>query len=261
MIIIVFLSIAILMPVLAYLLQPLANQKALVFLFTILFFGGFIFNFTSSHPFLGSWVNATESEAVSYAIKNDEELDDFLISRYLNNKRSKEDSFLLGTQIFYKSVELGSFTSAESILKIIQKSVGENFQPLIFNLLADLRDAKYPTVSNAKILLNIESPNNCQLNSLNFFASIPNGPGVNIASKQFESPDISKPLILDKDSGLVRGFDIPSAFLNQETIKIEAEAKCNKQLFRIFKSLDLGYSKNNQDELFFYANEWLKKEQ
>ena len=97
MIIIVFLSIAILMPVLAYLLQPLANQKALVFLFTILFFGGFIFNFTSSHPFLGSWVNATESEAVSYAIKNDEELDDFIKQRYgtlcaLGEKTESEQS-------------------------------------------------------------------------------------------------------------------------------------------------------------------------
>ena len=261
MIIIIFLSILLLMPVLAYLLQPLSNQKSLVFLFTFIFFGGFLLNFTSNNSFLGSWVNATQSEVMTYAIKNDEEFDNFLISKYLNSKKSKEDSFVLGTQVFYKSLELGSFNSAESILKIIQKSAGEDFQALIFNLLADLRDAKYPTVSNAKILLNIESPNNCQLNSLNFFASIPNGPPVFIASKQLELPDISKPFTLDKGSALVRGFDIPSAFLNQEIIKVEAEAKCEKDLFNIFKSLDLRRSKNYQDELFFYANEWLKKEQ
>jgi hypothetical protein len=59
----------------------------------------------------------------------------------------------------------------------------------------------------------------------------------------------------------VRGFDITSAFLQQEMIKIEAQAKCDTGDFQAFKSLDLKYSKGNQDELFFYANEWLKKEQ
>jgi hypothetical protein len=44
-------------------------------------------------------------------------------------------------------------------------------------------------------------------------------------------------------------------------IKIEAQAQCDTGDFQAFKSLDLKYSKGNQDELFFYANEWLKKEQ
>jgi hypothetical protein len=42
-------------------------------------------------------------------------------------------------------------------------------------------------------------------------------------------------------------------------IKVEAQAQCANSAFQAFKSLDLKYSKDNQEELFFYANEWLKK--
>jgi hypothetical protein len=49
--------------------------------------------------------------------------------------------------------------------------------------------------------------------------------------------------------------------LQQAIIKVEAQAQCNNSSFQAFKSIDLRYSKDNQDELFFYTNEWLKKEQ
>jgi hypothetical protein len=49
--------------------------------------------------------------------------------------------------------------------------------------------------------------------------------------------------------------------LQQEIIKIEVQAKCDNYDFQAFKTLDLKRSKNNQEELFFYTNEWLKKEQ
>ena len=96
---------------------------------------------------------------------------------------------------------------------------------------------------------------------LKFSVSIPGGPVVSIASKEIISPDLERPFILDKSHSLVRGFDLTSAFLQQEMIKIEAQAQCDNWTFLAYKSLDLKYSKGNQDELFFYANEWLKKEQ
>ena len=96
---------------------------------------------------------------------------------------------------------------------------------------------------------------------MQFFVSIPDGPDVNIASKEISSPEINQRFRLDQSNSLVRGFDITSAFLQQEMIKVEALAQCNNAAFQAFKSLDLKYSKDNQDEVFFYANEWLKKEQ
>ena len=167
-----------------------------------------------------------------------------------------------GVQVFYKALELQSFNSAESILQTLNSQfISESFQVPIFNLLADLRDAKYPDLANSKLLISIENPSNCTLQLLKLFASIPDGPDVSIAAKEIISPDLKKPFVLDISHSLVRGFDITSAFLQQEMIKIEAQAQCDTGDFQAFKSLDLKYSNGNQDELFFYANEWLKKEQ
>tara|TARA_B100000287_G_scaffold433547_1_gene495546 strand:+ start:122 stop:910 length:789 start_codon:yes stop_codon:yes gene_type:complete len=262
MILIISVSIILLLPVISYLAQPLSSQKSLVFLFTFLFFGGFVLNFLSSNPLIGSWVKATQSDAVLNTIINDGELDNFLINKYLENTSSEDESFLLGAQVFYKSLELKSFNSAESMLRVLNlKFSGENFQVPIFNLLADLRDTKYPNLGNSKVLVNIESPSGCELQLLKFFVSIPGGPEVDIASREIFAPDINEAFTLDKSHSLVRGFDITSAFLQQEIIKVEAQARCSNETFQSFKSIDLKYSIDNQEELFFYTNEWLKKEQ
>ena len=94
-----------------------------------------------------------------------------------------------GIQVFYKALELQSFDSAESMLQTLNAQfISENFQVPIFNLLADLRDAKYPDLANSKLLISIESPSNCNLQSLQFFVSIPGGPDVNIAAREIISP-------------------------------------------------------------------------
>ena len=259
MLIIIAVSVILLLPVIAYLLQPLSNQKSLVFLSTFFIFGGFFIHFTSPNSLIGSWVQVTESETIYRTISDNKEFDDLLINKYLNNKSLEDESFMLGVELFYKALEFKSFNSAESILKAISlKFTSENFQVPIFRLLADLRDLKYPNLASSNLLVNIENPPNCILKSLSFFVSIPNGPELNIASREVTSPDIDKPFKLDKSHSLVRGFDITSAFLQQEIIKIESQARCNNSAFSAFKTLDLKYSKDNQEELFFYTNEWLK---
>ena len=262
MLLIIAVSVILLLPIISYLLHPLSNQKSIVFLATFFIFGGFIINFFSTNPFIGSWVHVNQSESIHRSISRNEELNSPLINQYLENTSSNDESFMRGVQVFYKALELQSFNSAESILQTLNsKFISESFQVPIFNLLADLRDAKYPDLANSKLLISIENPSNCNLQLLKLFASIPDGPDVNIAAKEIISPDLKKPFVLDKSHSLVRGFDITSAFLQQEMIKIEAHAQCDNGAFQAFKSLDLKYSEGNQDELFFYANEWLKKEQ
>ena len=262
MLIIIAVSIILLLPILSYLLNPLSKQKSLIFLFTFLFFGSFLVNFVSNNSLLGSWVDANHSDSILHAISSDEEFNDDLIKNFFANESSAEKSFLLGVDIFYKSLELKSFNSAESILrKLNTQFSSENFQVPIFNLLADLRDLKYPDLANSKVLLSIENPPNCNLQSLQFFVSILGGPQINIAAREIISPNIEELISLDKSNSLVRGFDITSAFLQQETIKVEAQAKCDNGLFQSFKSIDLRYSKDNKEKLFFYTNEWLKKQQ
>ena len=199
------------------------------------------------------------------------------IINWFNSKRSLDfetDEDLVGgaaydehgtpitDEVFYKALEEQSFNTAESILKYLNvEFASENFQVLIFNLLADFRDEKYPEIANSNLIINVENPANCTLQLLQLGVSIPNGPGVNIASVELLSPNITRPIKLDKSNSTVRGFDIASAFMQQEIIKIEALAECDNFIFEAFKTIDLKYSQDNQEELFFYTDEWLKREQ
>ncbi len=262
MLIIIALSAILLLPVIAYLLHPMSNQKSIVFLITIIVFGGFFINFISKKPFIGSWIQATQSELILRTISRNEEFDGVFLNEYLKSQSTLDQSFLISTQVFYKALEQKSFISAESILKHINAEfASENFQVPIFNLLADLRDEKYPKIANSNLLVNYENPTNCNLNLLKLDVSIPNGPDVKIASKELLSPNINMPIRLDITNSVVRGFDIASAFLQQEIIMIEAFIGCDNFAFEAFKTVDLKYSQDNQEELFFYTDEWLKKEQ
>tara|TARA_Y100001970_G_scaffold102317_1_gene128522 strand:+ start:5508 stop:5744 length:237 start_codon:yes stop_codon:yes gene_type:complete len=73
MLLIIAFSVIILLPVIAYLLHPLSNHKAFIFLISILLFGGFVLNFISNKPLIGSWAKATQSDqfcGLSHAMKS-----------------------------------------------------------------------------------------------------------------------------------------------------------------------------------------------
>ena len=80
-------------------------------------------------------------------------------------------------------------------------------------------------------------------------------------AKYFLLSDFSHALLVDKSDVKVKGFGLPSAFLYHEIIQLELVVFCSKNTFHIFKTLDLKYSENNEEQVFIYANEWLKKEQ
>ena len=75
MLLIIAFSVIILLPVIAYLLHPLSNHKAFIFLISILLFGGFVLNFISNKPLIGSWAQAVQSESILRTISRDEEFD------------------------------------------------------------------------------------------------------------------------------------------------------------------------------------------
>ena len=95
-------TIIISLPIIAYLVNPLSNQKSLIFLVTILVFGGFVLNFISKKTFVGSWVQATQSESILRTISRDEEVDKLLLDKYIYRNTSEEQAFLIGTQFFIK---------------------------------------------------------------------------------------------------------------------------------------------------------------
>ena len=63
-----------------------------------------------------------------------------------------------------------------------------------------------PWLADAKLLLVAAEPASCNAETLTAIVTIPNGPDVNIAAKDFLSPDFSLPLLLDKSDALVKGL-------------------------------------------------------
>ena len=159
MLIILGFSLVILLPIFAYLLHPLSSHKSHVFLITFFLFGGFTFNFVSNKPIFGSWKLSYQSDSMREIIDKNVEFPNKVTTELIFSQHSHEESFLIGTEIFYQSLDKNSLVSAESILKFLNKSFSDpQFQVPIYNLLADLRDAKYPLISSSQILISIEQP-------------------------------------------------------------------------------------------------------
>ena len=104
MLLIIAVSVILLLPIISYLLHPLSNQKSIVFLTTFLIFGGFIVNFFSTNPLIGSWVDVNQSESIYRSISRNKKLNSPLINQYIENAPSKDESFMRGVQIFYKAL-------------------------------------------------------------------------------------------------------------------------------------------------------------
>ena len=55
-------------------------------------------------------------------LQDDLEVSDLVLNEFISTMNSTEDSFLLGVEIFYKSLDMKSFNSSESIIGILNTS-------------------------------------------------------------------------------------------------------------------------------------------
>ena len=158
-----------------------------------------------------------------------------------------------------------NFTKAETLKFINQNFKEEEFQVDTFNLLADLRDTKYPEYSQASVLISfnlIDEPK-CITGTINTQVFLKNGPLVPLALSTDSLSDIKKNnLMLDKTNAVVRGFDIPSAALNKETTSLVVELKCNDGTYDYESNIN--FSKPIEAapwQVNISDSEWSKREQ
>ena len=86
-----------------------------------------------------------------------------------------------------------------------------------------------------------------------------NGPGIAIASSEFG--DFSS-LVLSNSSSSIPGFDIASAYLNQETIDIKASVNCANSPSNLSFETSILFDQAMPSNTYkIKVNEWLKKEQ
>ena len=159
-----------------------------------------------------------------------------------------------------KAIELDKLSSAESLVTFSEKFFNSNEEKLIFyNMYTTLRDAKFPEFSKAAFTISDKSYYPCIFSDGVISLFILNGPDIPIGESRFlnqESIEISN------INSLIPGFDLSSAYLNNETVELNLSVNCDKN--------DDIYSINNLIVLSpntpfisykIELNEWLKKPQ
>ena len=182
------------------------------------------------------------------------------ITREFNNNISNEDKVYWLQSYINKAIEDSKFIAAESLISISEQYFQTTDEKFIFyTLYTKLRDAKFPDFANSKLIININTPLECS----NFFGTaevfIMNGPNIPIASKKFS--DTSEFIFENIDSS-IPGFDLASAYLNQETLDLKVSLNC-PEIASIFNSKNALLIDNIQpvNSYNIKANEWFKREQ
>ncbi len=182
------------------------------------------------------------------------------ITREFNNNISNEDKVYWLQSYINKAIEDSKFIAAESLISISEQYFQTTDEKFIFyTLYTKLRDAKFPDFAKSKLIINLNSPPECS----NFFGTaevfIMNGPKIPIASKNFTD---SSEFELENIHSSIPGFDLASAYLNQETLDLKVSLNC-PETASIFYSENALLIDNNQpvNSYNIKANEWFKREQ
>ena len=201
-------------------------------------------------------------------ILNDQIIDEIYIDSKISTKYLVEIEQILNADeikiwligLISKAIELDKLSSAESLVTFSEKFFNSNEEKLIFyNMYTTLRDAKFPEFSKAAFTISDKSYYPCIFSDGVISLFILNGPDIPIGESRFlnqESIEISN------INSLIPGFDLSSAYLNNETVELNLSVNCDKN--------DDIYSINNLIVLSpntpfisykIELNEWLKKPQ
>ena len=86
-----------------------------------------------------------------------------------------------------------------------------------------------------------------------------NGPNIPIASLNFEN---FIEVVLKNSNSSIPGFDIASAYLNNETLELKASLFCINNMLDYYSESTLLFGQNNHiNSHNIRPNEWLKREQ
>lgn len=247
------------LPILAYLLASKTKNKGIVFGLSTIVLSFCLFIYISKFSVLGS---------LNKRILNDQIIDEIYIDSKISTKYLVKIEQILNADeikiwligLISKAIELDKLSSAESLVTFSEKFFNSNEEKLIFyNMYTTLRDAKFPEFSKAAFTISDKSYYPCIFSDGVISLFILNGPDIPIGESRFlnqESIEISN------INSLIPGFDLSSAYLNNETVELNLSVNCDKN--------DDIYSINNLIVLSpntpfisykIELNEWLKKPQ
>ena len=259
MVIFYLLTIFAALPIIAYVLAQKTSHKGLIFGSTIIILTICLVVFISKFAFIGS----VQKQVLSNKIFDQIYIDERISPEYLNEINSILSEQELKNWLINlsgKSIDLNKLNSAESLITFSERFFNSNEEKLIFyGMYTTLRDAKFPEFKDSSLVLDSKSSTPCLIESgiINLF--IMNGPEIPLAKKDFL--DFTDIQVTNLDS-VIPGFDLASAYLNQETIEFAIDIICRDSNETYYLKNLIVLDKNKSFNTYkINSNEWLKKSQ
>ena len=246
-------------PVLAYLLSQNTKNKGYIFGISFLVVLICLFTVVGGYSFLGSIKNQKINSEILMDINANNKISEN-ITREFNKSINNEDKVYWLQNYINKAIEDSKFIAAESLISISEQYFQTTDEKFIFyTLYTKLRDAKFPDFAESKLIINLMLPVSCS----SFFGTaelyIMNGPKIPIASKKFTN---SSEFIFKNIDSSIPGFDLASAYLNQETLDLKVSLNCSEIASIFYSENALLFDKNQPINSYnIEANEWFKREQ
>ena len=247
------------LPIIAYILAKETLNKGLIFGSSILVLSLCLFMFISKFASFGS----VEKQMLNNKIFDEIYIDSTISVEYLKQLENILDedeikNWLVG--LIGKSIDLKKLNSAESLIAFSERFFISNNEKIIFyNLYSVLRDEKFPQFKDSSFIINSNSLYPCPIRNGEINLYIMNGPEIPIAQKEFKNKDN---ISLNNFDSVIPGFDLASAYLNQETIELKIKIIClnNQQTFFAQNLIILDQNKPS-NSYKINLNEWFKSSQ
>ena len=259
MIYIYLLTVFALLPIFAYILSQRTKNKGYIFGLSIIIFLFCIFSFIGKFSFLGSIKNQQLNNEFLVLISEDKKITNEVLVK-LKEQINQEMILSWLTSYIKEAISLKKFNTAEDLISSSESyfiTPEEKF--LFYSLYTQLRDAKFPNYANSDLIIEFERPLDCILTDGAAQLFIMNGPNIPIANVSFSS---FEPLVMTNQDSSIPGFDITSAYLNQQTIDMSIILKCKNITNNYSLNTSILFDSNMPSNTYkIKVNEWLKNAQ
>lgn len=246
-------------PILAYLLSQKTKNKGYIFGISFLVILICLFSVIGKYSFLGSIENQKINSNILINIDNDRKIPIKIIQKFDKNINNQEKLYWLQSYI-KKAIEDNKLIAAESLISISEpyfQTADEKY--IFYSLYTNLRDAKFPSYAKSELFINFISPPGCENLEGSLDVFIVNGPQIPIATKKFTN---SSELVLKNTDSSIPGFDLASAYLNQEALDLKILLNCTDLDTTFYSESTLLFNNNQPVNSYnIKANEWSKREQ
>ena len=259
MLLVYLLAFIALLPIFAYLLSPKTKNKGYIFGISFLVLIFCLFSFTGKYAFLGTIKEHKINTQMLLVIEQDNEIPINLFNS-LESILDNENKIYWIQSYIKKAMSADKLQAAESLISQSERYFKTSDEKFIFyTLYTELRDLKFPNFSNSQFILQFSPPSGCVKYEGNVALFIMNGPNIPIASLDFQD---SIEVILNNRNASIPGFDLASAYLNQEALELKASLFCIENNLDYFSENALLFDQNNHINSYnIRPNEWLKREQ